>query len=114
MPENCTPSANLATYKCLSCLSIDELLKLWVVILADSDRSGYSLPTDLPQLLEDAACWTCLSDKQLLQAAISANAQDIEDGATLQEIREKIKCLLCANPKQVKAALAMLVCKIGA
>jgi hypothetical protein len=113
MPEICTPAANLAAYKCLACLSVDELLKFWVIVLADVDGSGYTLPDDLPQLMEDASCWACLSDKQLLQATVSANAQDVEGESTVQAIRDKAKCLLCANPKQIKAILAMLICRAG-
>lgn len=114
MPADCSPGANLAAYKCLSCLSVSELLIIYLVVLADAETSGYSLPADQARLLEDAACWTCLSDKQLLQAAISANAQDILSEETpVSELRERIKCLLCATPKQIKAIIAMLVCKLG-
>lgn len=110
MPADCTPSANLSTYKCLACLSTTELLMLLVVILADAGGT-YTLPDDLSTLMQDAACWGCLSDKQLLQASVSALAQDIEADATLDEIRAKIACLKCANPGQIKSAIAMLICQ---
>ena len=113
MPAVCTPSANLSIYSCLSCLSKDELLKLLVVILADVAESGYTLPADTPQLLQDSACLTCLDDKKLLQYTVSALAQDVESGSTVAEIRDKIKCLLCANPRQIKAALAHLICRLS-
>jgi len=114
MPLDCTPGTNLALYKCLSCLTVDELLKIWLVVLADSPNSGYTLPNDAATLLQDAACWACLSDKQLLQAAISANAQDVlSSEMTVNEIRDRIRCLLCASPKAIKAMLAMLICRMG-
>jgi len=98
----------LETFKCLSCLSESDLLKVMLVVLADASTSGYTLPGDTAQLLEDSACWACLSDKQLLQAQVSALAEDIETGTTLEEFRNKIKCLLCAQPKQIRAAVAYL------
>lgn len=107
----CTPTKRLSTYKCLSCLSVSELLALLVIIEADNTRSGYTLPGDGAKLMQDAACWTCLTDKQLLQSIVSARAEFIESTTTVQDIRNKIKCLLCGNPKQIKAALAMLTCK---
>jgi len=85
-------------------------LKLLVVILADKSGSSYTLPGDTASLLEDSACWKCLTDKQILQAIISALAEDIESDSTVEEIRAKIQCLLCADPKTVKAAIGYLVC----
>ena len=105
----CTPAVLMDTYKCLKCLSDSELLALFVIILADQEGT-YTLPDDLDLLLKDAACFTCLGDRQLLQAGIAAMANDIEADATVPELREKIKCLLCAPPRVIKGLLAYITC----
>lgn len=109
----CHPSDLLATYACLKCLSKLELEQLLVVILADI-TGAYTLPEETSDLLADSACFTCLSDTQLLQAIVSMFAQVAYYGTdtTVDEIRDKIKCLLCANPAQVKAALTKLLCNL--
>lgn len=107
---DCTPSKTLAANSCLSCLSESELDKVFVVALAESEGT-YDLPTDSAQLIQDAACFTCLSDKQLKQALVSSYLESLSPKLTLDEIREKLKCLQCANPKQVLAATVYLTCK---
>lgn len=113
MALTCTPAARLAFLPCLSCLSDSELDKAFVVALAESEGT-YSLPTDSAQLVEDSACYTCLSDKQLKQALVSAYLENYLPNITLSEIRERLKCLQCATPKQVKAMQAFLTCKVVA
>lgn len=110
MALTCTPAARLAYLSCLSCLSDSELDKAFVIALADSEGS-YRLPTDSAQLVEDSACFTCLSDKQLKQALVSAYLEENAPEVTLDDIRERLKCLQCATPKQILAATVYLTCK---
>lgn len=108
---DCTPSALTGVIPCLSCLSEKELLTVLVFILASAD--SYSLPTDTNQLLADSACFTCLSDKQLFQALITAVANEfLRESLTVEEGAAAVKCLQCANPKQLKAALVYLLCQL--
>lgn len=110
MAITCTPAARLSYLSCLSCLSDSELDQAFVVALADGDGS-YSLPTQASQLVADAACFTCLSDKQLKQALVSAYLQDNSPNITIGEIRNRLKCLRCASPKQIKAIQVYLTCR---
>lgn len=109
----CHPSDLLATYACLKCLSKLELMQLLVVIFADISGE-YDLPEDTSTLLADSACFTCLSDTQLLQAIVSMFAQIAYYGTdtTVDDVRYKIKCLLCANPAQIKGTLTKLLCDL--
>jgi len=93
---------------CLACLSESELNKVFVLALATG--TAYELPDHLAQLMDSSACYTCLSDKQLLQVLVSAYVEDQLGSLTMDEFREKIKCLSCATPKQVKAAISYLTC----
>jgi hypothetical protein len=106
---SCAPAALLAKLSCLKCLSESELNKVFVLALA-AGTDNYTLPDNLNTLLENSACFTCLSDKQLLQALVSAYVEDNLPELTIEEIRERIKCLNCATPKQVKAAMVYLTC----
>jgi len=112
MALTCTPAARLSQLSCLSCLSDSELDKAFVVALA-SNFSGYTLPAQASNLVSDSACFTCLSDKQLKQAMVSAYFQwGASPNITIEEIRNRLKCLQCANPKQVKAMISFLTCRI--
>lgn len=109
---NCaTPKDNLKVLPCLECLSESELKQVLVVILADL-MGNYTLPGDTATLIQDSACYTCFSKKQLLQLSIVIWATIAYDGEmpTLDTLRSKIACLLCANPAQIDAALAQLSC----
>lgn len=109
----CTPTDLLHDFACLKCLSKLELEQLLLVILCDLTGS-YDLPDDTHELLDDTACWTCISDTQRLQAIVSMFAQLTYAGTdtTVDDIRDKIKCLLCANPAQIKGAIAALLCSL--
>lgn len=104
----CTPSGLLNDFKCLSCLSQKELLAVAVYALAWGN--GYDLPGDINQIIEDSACFECLSDKQLDQAMALVPVKFFMDDATVPTVAQDISCLTCASPKQLKAALAYLLC----
>ena len=112
MPATCSsPSSLIGQYPCLACLSNTELLAVMVLALATSN--GYTLPDDTSRLLTDSKCVTCLTDKQLLQALAGLMAGGMLSGQTVTQMRAKIKCLVNANPKQLKAALVNLICQFG-
>ena len=47
----------------------------------------------------------------MLQALTALLGARSLDGLTVTEIRAKIKCLVCANPRQIKAALLSQFCQ---
>lgn len=97
-------------FPCLQCLNESELIALLVLMM--SEESGYTLPQDTNKLLNDSACLTCLSDKQLLQSLVALAANDMLDqDTTANQLREKMKCLVCASRKQLYAAIVYLICK---
>jgi hypothetical protein len=104
--ENCVPSDWLKKYACLKCLSVTELKAVIVLALADY------LELEVSEILECSACWTCLSKSQKLQAITAVLGDTFLSDQTVDEIREKIKCLLCANPDQIDSALAYGVCAL--
>lgn len=96
---------------CLQCLSYQELLGVLVYVL--SIQAGYSLPNDTNRLMRDSACIACLTDKDLLISLITSFAAPVfSSSTTTAQVRNATKCLLCANPQQLKAAIAFLVCKL--
>lgn len=110
-PIACTPAGLIGDVPCLACLSEKELLMVLVAVLAIGDN--YTLPTDTNKLLKDSACFTCLSDKQLFQALVRAVANKyIGSTFTEAEGQAAIKCLRCANEKQLKAAVVYLTCEL--
>lgn len=106
---NCTPSGLLDTFPCLACLSEKELLAVMVYTL--STQTDYSLPDDVPELMRDSACYACMSDKEMLQATAAMQASLFLEGKTVEEVRDTVKCLICATPKQLKAAMTLLLCQ---
>lgn len=103
----CTPSALLDKYSCLQCLSDDQLLAIIALAMAQASQT---YANDVAALLADSACYTCLSEKQMLQAATAIIGNMGFPDESISEIREKIKCLLCADPRQIKAAILFLLC----
>lgn len=100
----CTPSELLDTYPCLACLSESELKAVIALSLADT------LGLTVAEMLEDTACFNCLSKKQLLQVIATRIGSEFLGRYTVAEIRDQIKCLLCAPTGKVDAAFGYLVC----
>lgn len=113
-----TPKDLLADYPCFECLSEREMLAVFVLV-ANELLGTYTLPDQVDEMLSDSACFDCLSDKQKMQAIISAMSQVAYYGTdkTIDDIRNEIKCLLCAPPGLLKAAatrfIGGLVNKLG-
>ena len=102
---SCTPSTLLDTFKCLKCLSATELKAVIVIALAEN------LGLTVAEVLENSACFNCLSKKQLLQSTTAVAADSfLSRYASVDEIREAIKCLLCAPSGKLDAALTYEIC----
>ena len=100
------PSELLKASPCLICLSEHDLLAIIVVALAQASQT-YADDTAL--LLKDSVCYTCLSKKQMLVGFTAMVANQGLNGLTQSEIMEKIKCLQCASPQQLRAAFLYLI-----
>ena len=115
MPEqqtDCTPAAQKELIPCLKCLSLSQLEMLKLFLLSVIEGT-YDLPEDFQQLLEDSACFTCLSDKEKLEGELASMAS-LAGGrgeSHFEDFVEAFKCLPCAKPGQIKAATALLLCK---
>ena len=101
------PSETLKNDPCLACFSEKELLALMVIAMSESTRT-YS--EDIPQLLVDSACWTCLSKKQMLQAMAAMLKNLFLSGSSISDIKERMKCIECSSQKQLQAAFMFLMC----
>ena len=110
MALTCTPKALLANTPCASCFSEKELDTAIVVALAAAEGT-YSLPTGTNKMMQDAACFTCLSERQLKEALLSIFLQGLSPALSITEIRRRMKCLACATPKQIAALQVYLTCK---
>jgi hypothetical protein len=114
MAAVCTPEGLIRdSYPCFECLSESELLA--VLLLSINELLGtYDLPEELSDLFADSACFTCLSDKQKLQAVVSGMAAKAYERTdkTMEEIRDEAKCMLCASPGAIKAALVLMLCNL--
>ena len=110
MPATCSSPSDLANaIPCLACLSQTELMCVMILALATSN--GYTLPGDTNAVITDSKCVTCLTDKQMLQALAGLLAGSTLDGLTVTQMRARIKCLACANPRQLKATLLSQFCQ---
>lgn len=70
-----------------------------------------TLDVSVTDALANSACFTCLSDKQKLQSIAAILGDNYLSAYTVPEIRELIKCLLCATPGQLNGALIYLICQ---
>lgn len=110
IPAVCAPTRLLAENPCYACLSDSELLQIAALLLARAN--SYTLPDDLPALLEQTACLTCLSKKQQLQAAVSVLNDQYGGGQTLATQRNAIRCMQCLQPAQIRALLLGFICNL--
>lgn len=109
-PGDRTPGELLSQIPCLACLSEKDLQAVLLYIL--STQTDYSLPDDLKTLIQDSSCVACFSKKEMLQTIISALANEFVTGETIPEIRDSMKCLQCATPQQIQAAITYLIIQV--
>lgn len=102
---DCTPKSLMASYPCLACLSEKEMLAVIVGILA------IGVDKTVSQAMTNGACFSCLSKKQMLQALVTMLGNDILGASvSAQDVVNQMHCLVCANEKELLAAILKLYC----
>ena len=92
----------MALYPCFSCLSDTELMAVLIYVL--SELNGKDIATDLPEMMDDSACYNCLVEKQMFQGMLAALAVKVlPDGVTVNQLRNITKCLNCVDPNRMRA-----------
>jgi hypothetical protein len=112
MPEilNCTVPELVEAQPCVKCASRKDLFAVMIYILAEVD--GYSIPDDTEALLAEAACFSCLSDREKLNVLVTKLISLVDDEEYEgTEVFDDMKCLLCIDERTMKAILTLLICK---
>lgn len=120
MPDPCSLNTLTASSKCFNCLSATEKLALkdWLMAQALAAMGGTDL-TNANDLIDAAKCFAC-EPKFVLESMDVAVAKYLAEQAgarvdlTISELRAQIKCLVCTDPKTLKAAETILFCKLSA
>lgn len=103
----CTPSSLLAAYPCVDCLSESQIRAFMVGII------GAAIGKTAAEMMRESACFTCMSDKQKLEAvAVILGNSLLGENHSPQQIIDDYKCLLCATPDQINAALTYALCHL--
>lgn len=101
----CTPSSLLASEPCIKCLSEKEMWAAIVAILALN--AGKSVK----DAMKDAACFNCMTDSQMLQAALTILGNNLlGETKSLTDVLNLMKCLVCTSEHQLKAAALKMFC----
>lgn len=109
--STCTPNDILDEAPCLSCLSLHELMAVLVYLLSVLEGT-YTLPAQLSALLDASACHKCTSDKQKLEGIDAILASELTQ-ETVEQLRDRIRCMVCLDPDSLKAAAIYLICRYG-
>lgn len=109
--SDCTPANLMDTYPCLKCMSKSDLRLMLLWLMTYLSSYDLSEAGALDQLLEDSACFTCLSDKQRLQAMVAVIGDAFGKEFTSETFLADTKCLRCLKPGQVDAAIVYLLCQ---
>ena len=110
---NCDKNDLLAVFPELKNLSVNQLWSLIALIFCKFQGGEPDAECDPAVLLEDAACLTCLSEKQMLEAVVALILNwGIDNGFMESDtgLRSDIACMLCLTPRQVKAIVLKLLC----
>lgn len=78
----------------------------WLRLVLFAKAAGLSLATEgnLASILEDSACYNCMSEKQLAQVEVTKLKQVFGDGASFADLMDEAKCLKCLDPHRILAA----------
>lgn len=114
------PKTTVNQVPCITCISDSQLMVLLVPVLNDYLSSlrgsdAYTLPDDTSQLVQDSACYTCLSQRrqlELMATLLGALAYGTENDPDIPHLQEQAKCLVCADPNQIRAILLRLLCLV--
>ncbi|MEN6532767.1 MAG: hypothetical protein ABFD89_03840 [Bryobacteraceae bacterium] len=114
MALDCTPAgiASISQCRCLNCLSVSQLRTLLLMEWANLMSVDLGDQAERDQLLADSACFTCLGEKQRLEALVCMFGEIAFDERfeQLGTIVDQMKCLPCMSTAQVEAALQYLIC----
>lgn len=103
--------AKTPPFPCVQCLSETELMLALLFLFADLEDYALGTPGELARLDKDAACFSCWSDKQKMQAIVSGMALATDNFLTEDSLAESLKCLRCLAPGKVKGMLTYLIVK---
>lgn len=84
----------------------------WLQVLGWAERAGYTLPDDVAEILEGAACLRCLSPQEMLVAETAIVLEDGESGTSGDDLIAKVACLPCADNDLIRAAILWLKCQV--
>jgi hypothetical protein len=93
---------------CLSCFSRDDLWKTLLYVLSADTEYDIS-DGHLEELQQAAACLNCDSDTQMFAALVATYIDAYDLDLTADELKEKIKCVKCGDPKLVRAMVLWLI-----
>lgn len=98
------------TYPCLECLSESQLWMVAFLAMNFLYNSLNQTDTTATDRLQQMGCQNCLSDTQVLRAVVAKLISTAADlGYSAQAGLEDASCVQCAEPKQVRVALASLL-----
>lgn len=95
----------LSEYPCLRCLSDQQLFLVLAIVLCRIVSTDEDNECTAVQMIQDASCSGCFSDRQLFQMAVAMIATyAVEQGriTDLEALVEEAVCLNCADPKKVR------------
>lgn len=113
MPENCEAATTLNLLPCLECASDSQLDILWLFLWAYF--MYYDFPEDIDEVLAKGVEYQNVSDTDLkrIKVALFAEFLRFEPGEAVEAL-DDIKCLLCVEPKLIRAATLALICEFFA
>lgn len=109
----CDKDELAAAYPCAACLSEHDLLAVIALALCKINAGDPNAACDPATLLANAACLTCLSNKQILEAIVKIIVNwAYNNGYMLPDtdLRADIACLHCLTPKQILAIILDELC----
>lgn len=112
-PITCTPESLLGENPCNNCYSDTILIAGLAALLCSINKElGENSSCDPEDAMEDASCFKCMSDHQMLVAIVNTFADyAISLGVTnAGEVIQNATCLSCADPKMNKAIVVKQLC----
>lgn len=110
----CDKDELLKAYPCLKCVSETETLALIAVALCKINAADANADCSPGTLLSNAACLTCMSEKQMLQAFAALIINSAADSGYIEwgdDLTAEIACMLCLTPRQLLAIILNLICE---
>lgn len=109
----CTPNALLSREPCGECLPEREILAILAIMLCKITNQDANATCTVADLADAAKCFTCMSDSDMLRAiAVLVYNYGIDNGylASATGLRQDSACMLCADPKLVRAIILYYIC----